>query len=188
MKIREAVAFIDQTIKDALTDNRWIVKQYGLGRIVTRDDRDGKRFPVIVTPTKQEDAIIDDKYTLITYHISQGTTYSEFEGFGNDDEDIRRVDSIQMLVYCDSKRTRTTQEELIDILTNLMPTNIELNVDGLYSQIVDLRSVNDNSLALFNSQYGGSDLNLNPDSAYFGVSYTITSDYTSSCLEVCSTC
>jgi hypothetical protein len=188
MKIREAVNFIDAAIKASLTDPRWKIKQHGLAKVVLRDDRDGKRYPVVVDGIHKEDTIIDDKFTLVTYHVSNGTTYQEFEGFGNDEDDLRRVDSLMMIVYSDAKRTRTSQEAMIDIITNLMPTHITLGIDGLYSQVAELRSVNDNSLALFNSQYSGAENSLTPDSSFFGVSYTITSDYSASCLEVCSTC
>lgn len=188
MKTREAVAKIDEAIKAAMTDQRWNIKQFGLGKIVVRSDRENKRFPVITTPHVKEDAIIDDRYTLVTYHISNGTSYNSFEGFGNDEDDIERVDTLTMIVYSSIDRTRTTQEELIDIITNLIPNRIELGIDGLFSQIVDLKSVNDNSLALFNSQYSGSDITLPADSAFFGVQYTITSNYTSTCLDSCSTC
>lgn len=188
MKIREAVAKIDEVIKTALDDPRWVVKQFGLGRIVMRDDRENKRFPVITTPHVKEDAIIDSRYSLVTYHVSNGITYNQFEGFGNDEEDIERVDTLTMIVYSDMARTRTSQEALIDIITNLIPTRIELGVTGLFSQLVDIKSVNDNSTALFNSQYAGADNSLTPDSIFFGVQYTITSNYTSSCLDTCTNC
>ena len=188
MKIREAVAKIDEAIKASLTDQRWNIRQFGLGRIMLRNDADNKRYPVITTPHVKEDAIIDDRFTLVTYHISNGTQYAEFEGFGNDEEDIERIDTLTMIVYGNINRTRTTQEQMIDIITNLIPSRIELGVDGLYSQIVDLKSVNDNSQALFNSQYSGAENSLTLDSAFFGVQYTITSNYTSTCLDTCSTC
>jgi hypothetical protein len=164
----------------------------GLAYLTTPKD-DSPQRPYIIDGENVKDISIDDSYDFNIYHRCNDITFTDAvaSAWGDGNGMIAMTCSMVAIVYANRFGTGYTQEDLIMKLSsglNLTLSKVDLGTSGLTKVRATVQRANNNSLAVFQGEYGPSaNCPLAMDSIYFAISYTIDITAHSKCLE-CQDC
>ena len=143
-------------------------------------DSEGNRF-----------AGVDDRYDLVVWHRADNTNFEvQDESFGDGVDDYNAITDITLYCYSNSL-PQVNAQKLAQQLQGALPSIINIanqNSMGIGSSIIELSSINYNSVEVFSQVYAGLPYNLRTTDNMVAVVYTVTSDINKSCFDRCFNC
>lgn len=73
-------------------------------------------------------------------------------------------------------------------MASFIPSELDLDMTGVSSTLIELQSDTIDSARLYNQEYEGMPNKVLPEHIFFGVNYTVILNYDASCLSVCNEC
>lgn len=185
-ELDKSITELNAALQTALDVSRFPCRFYGLAEIIPVEA--GKEVPVLLTNNKDgEQAVMDDRYALTIYHRLLNTTYEEMEGFG-DEIAKREIAEMMMVVWCDPVKLNKDRNRLRDFITLSVNRIIRPAITGISAVKVNVNNTIVNSQELFNQEYNGYPVNISPSHLFFGVRYSITTEYDAACYTICDEC
>lgn len=195
MKILDQIVdIINERLQDTvLTDNVFQSGQYdGLAYIV--GEREGSpQKPYTWNGENIRDITLSDHVPFSIYHRCTNIDFkdSPLSGWGDGNGMIKMASTMMAVIYSNRLITGYTQEDLILMISsglNYTLTKDDLNTSGLQSVKASVQRANNNSVSVFQGEYGMVAKNpLQPSSVYFAIQYSLEISASVDCLT-CQTC
>ncbi len=188
----QGVELIDAAIREVLKDDSYVIKNYGITKRVVQIVQNGENpisYPAVVDHTNQTQAVIDDNYSLVTYHrINTSRVIDTDFSFGDGENDQTNEVSMTLVVWADLSRILRSENYIGERIQMLFPYNLRNTTSGVFSQVCEVDSVSYDSQALFNQEYSGIEYSIHPQHTLFSIDYTLTTHVDTSCLLACQPC
>ena len=180
------VSSINTTLK--LTLNQFKEKVHGVADHIPFED---EKAPLMIDAVGNEFTIIDDRYEVVIFHMSEGTSYPPSDNsFGDGDDDYSATTSMQLYAWL-SKSTQLNNRRAVDLIIAALPSSITLanqGEKGIFNTLIELKDSNSNSLDVFTNLYGGLEYSVRPEDCLINVTYEISSEINRTCFAACANC
>lgn len=190
--------FINDSLKASSLNNSKLqpAKLYGISSIVARPIKDSKTdleiLPAIIDGNQNVTLLIPDSTTAIqVYHKANNNVYSKQPkptGNGND-YDMQVVTDMQLIVFCNTKLSGFTKENLETTLAFNMPQRLQQAIVselGIKNCLIMLTSSNTNPQQVFNQEFPKSKYFLTEGLTMFSINYRVTLTYDQICVAKCA--
>lgn len=184
--LEKTINLIDTAIAARLNSSVFIRKNYGLCKMIVKEGASAARYPASVTILNETKAVIDSKYSIISYHRVISESFDDVESYGDANDARLKKTVMLMVIWADGRKLKMTDTKLRDYITAFIPTS--LNVAAFSNTQIELQSDTVDSFRLFAQEYDGQAYKLHPDHIFFGVNYTVISEYNSQCITLCEDC
>lgn len=194
----QITSFVNDTLKASSLNNSKLqpTQLYGISSIVARPVKPGSTDLEILPAIVKGDTSVtlltpDSKTAFQMYHKANNNTYSKQtkpSGFG-DDYDLQVVTELQLIIFCNTKLSGFTKENLETILVFNMPQRLpaatisELGIKNCQILVV---SSNTNPQQIFNQEFPKSKYFLTEGITMFSINYRVTLTYDQSCVAKCA--
>ena len=186
-------AYLDaiiEAINAELTDNlgQFRAQVNGLVKIVPLDENETL---LLEDSTGNRFAGVDDRFDITMWHRADVTEFTPQENtFGEGIDDYNAITQVTLYCYGNSLPGINAQK-LGQQIQASMPSVVTITNQsemGIGSNIVELNSINYNSLEVFSQVYDGIPYNLRVSDSLVAVSFTVTSEINKSCFDRCFNC
>jgi len=185
--LNEAAQAINTALTAALVDAKYRMNLLPICKPVARE---GLESPVVAYGS-EENQVMDDRFNLVIYHkVDNITQQNDEDSFGDGYDDATEEAKMEMIVWGRSDMLQLSDVQLYAIITSAMPTELSLNITGVYQQVIDINGGEFDQRKIFNQEFSGLpyESTISPVNNYFGVQYTLLTQYSRECIPDCSTC
>lgn len=182
---------INDSIKNNLTGDKFILSLQGISKQVPRTDTDQTQIPLYITNEGEGTFnAVDDHYTVNIYHKLEGLTHEPFDlGYGDSNTYQKENAQMIMFVLSDRNKIKMTEPELIGTITAMLPSNFSKSFKvakpGLSQAGIQISSIDNDSQAVWRREFINVDYPLKPESIFFQINYTIATVINTLCYEPC---
>ena len=158
---------------------------------LVKDDGTNKIFLPLVYTSQGEwkEVTFDDTYSLTAYHRVLQNSYQYIPGdTGRDKKKQKCTTLMLMCVMALRGQIKMSKEDLEAFIVMSFPvgnTNQYL-ISPLQTCTLGVAETNMDSLQVFQSEFKGLDVNLNPEKIIFSVKYKIEATYLTGCFDKCA--
>jgi hypothetical protein len=185
----KSVSLIDAEILAVFNQPTHVLRQYGIAKNVVETGETPKEYPAILTVDNQIQAAIDDNYTICTWHkINSQRAVAVEDGFGDANSDKEIDTSMSMVIWANLERLGVNESQLGSLFFYSIPNILNVGINGVYFTDVDTSNVDYDSQTIFSREFKGIDYNISIGSTLIQIDYTITMQFSKSCVAQCTTC